>query len=186
MGMPRRTRSRRRSSVPGETSGPSAMRIGSAGDLDLAVALGLQLADQALEIIGDQRGVGPDGVQGPRDHPLRLVSPGRGERPLFRIPLGLVVIPVAHDLVHRAAVDAARRPLRRLDEVAEQLRARLEGRVIDVAIEGLVQAVHDLRHAHLPSPSHARALPPAHALSPAVARDGARAPWTCTIQSRRP
>src|SRR5687768_11344219 len=56
-----------------------ALRQVRASNFDLAVALGLQLADRALEIILDKPGVRADGLQRARDDPFRLVPPRRRE-----------------------------------------------------------------------------------------------------------
>src|SRR6185436_12530292 len=50
-----------------------ALRQGRAGNFDLPVALGLQLADRALKIILNKPGVGADRLQRARDDPFRLV-----------------------------------------------------------------------------------------------------------------
>jgi hypothetical protein len=49
-----------------------ALRQVRASNLDLPVALGLQLADRGLKIILNKPGVGADGLQRARDDPFRL------------------------------------------------------------------------------------------------------------------
>ena len=55
------------------------VRQGRAGNFDLPVALGLQLADRRLEITLDKPGVGADRLQRARDNPFRLLPPRRRE-----------------------------------------------------------------------------------------------------------
>ena len=64
-----------------------ASRQVRAGNLDLPVALGLQLADRALEIILDEPGVGADRLQRARDDPFRLLAPRRREGVFARHPI---------------------------------------------------------------------------------------------------
>src|ERR1700752_673234 len=59
----------------------------------------------------------------------------------------MIVVPVAHDLVHLAAVDTARLALSLLDEVAEERGAWRKRHVVDVAVQGLVHSEHELGHA---------------------------------------
>ena len=61
-----------------------AVRQVRASNFDLPVALGLQLADRALEIILNKPGVGADRLQRARDDPFRLVPPRRREG-VFRL-----------------------------------------------------------------------------------------------------
>src|SRR5690606_37329821 len=98
-----------------------ALRQVWASNFDLPVAFGLQLANRALELISNERGVGAHRRQRARDDPLRLASPcGREGTPVC-IPRRIIVIPITHDLIHSTTVDTARLPLRFLDEVAEEL-----------------------------------------------------------------
>src|SRR6185503_18329680 len=123
-----------------------AVRQVRAGNFDLPGALGLQLTNRALEIIPNKRCVGADGLQRARDDPFRLLPPRRGER-LFRCtPPRIIVIPVAHDLIHLATVDTAGLPLSLVDEVAEERRAWRKCHMVDVAVQGLVHSKHELRH----------------------------------------
>jgi hypothetical protein len=123
-----------------------ASRQVRAGNFDLAVAPGLQLADCPLEIICDDRGIGTDRLERARDDPFRLPPPRRREGSLVCIPFRLVVVPVTHDFVHVAAVDAARLTLSLLDEVAEQGGAWRKRRMVDVAVQGLVHSKHEPGH----------------------------------------
>src|SRR6185369_198531 len=100
-----------------------------ASNFDLPVALGLQLADRTLEIIPNKPGVGADRLQRARDDPFRLVPPRRREGVFRCIPFRMIVVPVTHDLVHVATVDAARLTLSLLDEVAEERGAWRERRM---------------------------------------------------------
>src|SRR5258705_6663548 len=63
-----------------------ALRQVRASNFDLPVALCLQLADRALEIISNKSGVGADRLQRARDDPLQLVPPRRREGAFPRIP----------------------------------------------------------------------------------------------------
>jgi hypothetical protein len=123
-----------------------AVRQVRASDFDLPVALGLQLADRALEIILNEHGVGPDRLQRTRDDPLRLLPPRRREGVFLCIPFRMIVIPVTHDLIHLATVDTAGLPLSLLNEVAEERGAWPKRHVVDVAVQGLVHTEHELSH----------------------------------------
>ena len=79
-----------------------------AGYFDVAGVVGFEIADEVLEVVFDQCGVGADGGQRVRGYPLGMVSPGGCEGVFVGLPVGLVVVPVAHDLVHAAAVDCCR------------------------------------------------------------------------------
>ena len=123
-----------------------ALRQHRPGHFDLAVALGLERTDRALEIRAHQRGVGTDRRQRPRDDPFRLAPPRRREVALRVAPFRVVVVPVPHDLIHAAAIDAARLPLRLFDEVAKERGTGRERHVVDVPVERLVHAEHELGH----------------------------------------
>jgi hypothetical protein len=97
-----------------------AVRQARASNFDLCIALGLELADGALEIVLDKPGVRADRLQRARDDPFRLVPPRRREGVFVRAPFGMIVVPVPHDLVHLTPVHAARLPPSFLDEVAEE------------------------------------------------------------------
>src|SRR6201984_1381168 len=125
-----------------------ALRQVRASNFDLSGALGLQLADRALKIILNKPGVGADRLQRARDDPFRLVSPRRREGAFPCTPFRMIVVPVAHDLIYFAPVDAARLPLSLLDEVAEERGAWRKRHMVDVAIQGLVHSAHELSHSH--------------------------------------
>src|SRR5688572_14514332 len=134
-----------------------ASRQVRAGNFDLPVALGLQLADRALEIILNQPGVGADRLQRARDDPFRLLPPRRGEGAFICIPFRMLVVPVTHDLVHLATVDTARLPLSLLDEVAEERGAWRKRHMVDVAVQGLVHSEHEPSHTtSFPRAAHPR------------------------------
>src|SRR5262245_13962901 len=128
-----------------------------ASNFDLPVAFALQRADRALEITLNKPGVGADRLQRARDDPFRLLPPRRREGVFRCIPFRMVVVPVAHDLIHLTTVDAARLPLSLFDEVAEQRGAWRKRRVVDVSVQGLVHSEHEPRHAHVLSPMGAGA-----------------------------
>src|SRR5258705_2713664 len=123
-----------------------ALRQVRASNFDLPVALGLQLADRALKIILNKPGVGADRLQRARDDPFRLVPPRRREGVLLCIPFRMIFVPVTHDLIHLATVDTDRLPLSLLDEVAEERGAWRKRHMVDVAVQGLVHAEHELGH----------------------------------------
>src|SRR5262249_23483327 len=123
-----------------------ALRQVRASHFDLSVALGLQLADRALEILVDKPGVGADRRQRARDDPFRLLPPRRGEGALVCFPFTMIVVPVPHDLIHLATVHTAGLPLSLLDEVAEEGGAWRKRRVVDVAVQGLVHSEYELGH----------------------------------------
>src|SRR5262245_22726059 len=123
-----------------------ALRQGRASNFDLPVALGLQLADRALKIILNKPGVGADRLQRARDDPFRLVPPQRREGVFLYIPFRMIVVPVTHDLIHLATVDAARLPPSLLDEVAEERGAWRKRHMVDVAVQGLIHSEHELSH----------------------------------------
>src|ERR1700740_2851643 len=125
-----------------------ALRQVRASNFDLPVALGLQLADRALKIILNKPGVGADRLQRARDDPFRLVPPRRREGAFLCIPFRVAVVPVTHALSNLATVDTARQPLSLLDEVAEERGAWRKRHMVDVAIQGLVHAEHELSHTH--------------------------------------
>ena len=125
-----------------------AVRQVWASHFELPVALGLQLADRAGKIIRNQGGVGTDRRQRARDDPFRLLAPRRREGAFVGIPVRLLVVPVAHDLIHLATVDTARLPLRLLDEVAEERGAWRKRQMVDVAVQGLVHSEHERSHSH--------------------------------------
>src|SRR5437764_7192358 len=111
-----------------------AVRQARASNFDLPVALGLQLAERALKITPNKRGVGTDRLQRARDDPLWLVPPRRREGVFRCIPIRMIVVPVTHDLIHLATVHTARLPLSLLDEVAEEHWAWRRRHMVDVAV----------------------------------------------------
>src|SRR6266436_8176356 len=126
-----------------------ALRQVRASNFDLPVALGLERADRALKIILNKPGVGTDRLQRSRDDPFRLVPPHRRESVFICIPFRMIVVPVAHDLIHVATVHTARLPLSLLDEAAEERGAWRKRQMVDVAVQGLVHSEHELSHAHV-------------------------------------
>src|SRR5690349_17013470 len=89
-------------------------------DSNSPFALGLEFPHRRLEVVAmDQRGVGANRFQRARHHPFGRSSPRRGEVALRLAPFGLVVVPVAHDLIEAAAIDASCLAPRLLDEVPE-------------------------------------------------------------------
>jgi hypothetical protein len=124
-----------------------AVRQVWASNFDLPVAFGLYPADRALETFLYELGVGADRLQRARDDPFRLVPPRRREGAFLRIPFRMVVVPVAHDLIHSAAVHTARLPLSFLDEVAKERGAGRERHMVDVPVQGLIHSEHELGHA---------------------------------------
>src|SRR6187397_1804313 len=141
-----------------------ALRQVRASNFDLPVALGLQLADRALKIVLNKLGVGADRLQRARGDPFRLVPPRRREGVFLGIPFRMFVVPVAHDLIHAAAVDTAGLPLSLLDEVAEQRGAWRKRRVVDVAVQGLVHSENV--PAQVRSLCHPRTMPQRRYASP--------------------
>ena len=71
-----------------------AVRQVRASHFDLPVALGLQLADRALQIVLNKPGVGADRFQRARDDPFRLVPPRRREGAFLCIPFRIIVAAV--------------------------------------------------------------------------------------------
>ena len=69
-----------------------ALRQVRASYFDLPVALGLQRADRALEIVLNKPGVGADRLQRARDDPFRLVPPRRREGVFLCIPFRMIVV----------------------------------------------------------------------------------------------
>src|SRR3546814_4331261 len=59
----------------------------------------------------------------------------------------MFVVPIAHDLIDFAAVEAARLLLSLLDEVAEERGVGRKFHMVDVSVEGLVHSEHQLGHA---------------------------------------
>src|SRR6478736_7096728 len=135
-----------------------ALRQVRASNFDLPVALGLQLANRALQIVLNKPGVRADRLQRARDDPFRLVPPRRREGVFLCRPFRMIAVPVTHDLIHLAAVDTPRLPLSLLDEVAEERGTWRERHMVDVAVQGLIHAEHEPRHStSFPHAAHPRA-----------------------------
>jgi hypothetical protein len=58
----------------------------------------------------------------------------------------LVFVPVTHDLVQAATVNQARQAAHVLDEVTEELAGWRKFRMVDVAVQGLIQSIRELGH----------------------------------------
>src|SRR5262252_10222116 len=64
------------------------------------------------------------------------------------VPIRTVIVPITHDLVHAATVHCARQAARLLQEMTgERGTGWPNSHVVDVAVEGLVQSIHELCHA---------------------------------------
>ena len=74
-----------------------ALRQYRAGNFDLPVALGLQLADRAWRIILNKPRVGADRLQRARDDLFRLVAPCRRKGVFLCIPFRMIVVLLPHD-----------------------------------------------------------------------------------------
>src|SRR5580698_6382529 len=72
------------------------------GYVDLPFQLSLQPADHRLEVTRDEGGVGSDRLQRTRHNPLPLAPPHRRVLPVPRVPIGKIIVPITHDLVHAA------------------------------------------------------------------------------------
>jgi hypothetical protein len=68
------------------------------------------------------------------ERPAGMSAPDGRELPPLRVPAGIVLVPVAHDLVHAAPVDAAREAALVLDPVAEERGARRHRVMVDIAV----------------------------------------------------
>src|SRR5690349_2503040 len=117
-----------------------AVRQLRSGDGNLAFQLVLQGTYRAVEVIRDERGVGADRLQRTRHDPFAQIAP-RGREVAFRgPPPGLVFVPVAHDLVHAAAVDAAGQLAHVLNPMTEERGTGGEPLVVDVTVERYVHS----------------------------------------------
>src|SRR5262249_31275571 len=117
-------------------------------DCNLPNALSLQLTYHNLEVILDKRGIGANRFQRARHDPLLLAPPCRRELAFLGAPLRTVFIPIAHNLVQAATVDAPRPPAQLIYEVAKKRRPRRRKfLMIDVATKGLVHPEDELGHA---------------------------------------
>ena len=86
-----------------------------------------------------------------RHHPFGQLAPCGGirgkVRPALRIVLvEVVAVPIPHQLIGPAAIDAPGGTARRLDPVPEQHRPAIELVVVDIPVERLVHPEHKLRH----------------------------------------
>src|ERR1700733_3596998 len=77
------------------------------GEVNLSHEPRLDLPQHGPDVIPDQRGVGADCFQRARHNPLWQVSPRRGEVKIPRVPIGLVFVPITHDLVRAATIHTA-------------------------------------------------------------------------------
>src|SRR5208282_322857 len=119
------------------------------GNFNLPNELSLQPTYHRLEVIPDKCGVGPDRLQRARHNPLRLLPPPRREVAVLRVPVHLVFVPITHYLIHAATVHTARQAARLLDEVTRERGIGWpDFHVVDVAIQGLVQSIHELCHGY--------------------------------------
>src|SRR5690349_18858057 len=83
----------------------------------------------------------------------------------------MIVVPVTHDGIHLATIDAARLPASLLDEVAEERWAWRKPHMVDVAVKRLVHSEDELRHAaNLQGLQNSLSRRPAEARSGAIAR----------------
>src|SRR4029453_12450878 len=103
-------------------------------------------AHHRLEVIPDEGGVGADRLQRARHDPFLLAPPRRREVALLRVPLGMILVPITHDLIEAATVHAARLVARLLDEVTEERGAWRKRHVVDIAVQGLVHSEDELCH----------------------------------------
>src|SRR5262245_53226913 len=121
------------------------------GNVDLPIHLSLQPAYRHLEVIPDECDVAADRLERARHNPLPLAPPHRRKVAILCVPIGKVIVPITHDLVHAATVHCARQAARPLHEVTgERGTGWPNSHVVDVAVEGLVQSIHELCHATRP------------------------------------
>src|SRR5262249_37085269 len=90
---------------------------------------------------------------------FRLVPPRRRKGVFLGIPFRMIVVPVSHDLIHLATVDAARLPPSFLDEVAEECGTWPKRHVVGVAVQGLGIPNPSLAICHFPSLAGSTARP---------------------------
>src|SRR5262245_42920504 len=121
------------------------------GNVNLPIQLSLQPAYRRLEVVLDECDVGADRLQRARHNPLPLASPHRRKVAILCVPIRKVIVPITHDLVHAATVHCARQAARLVHEVTgERGTGWPNSHVVDVAVEGLVQSIHELCHATKP------------------------------------
>src|SRR5690625_7694023 len=80
-----------------------------AADLELTLHCLLQFTDRSRSIFPDKRRVRPHVPELRGDYPLRYVPPGFSELLFGFCPVGIVDIPIAHELIKPATVDTAAR-----------------------------------------------------------------------------
>src|SRR5690349_15628696 len=85
-----------------------ALRKDRSANLNLSGNFGLQLADRRFEVSVNQGGVGANRLQRSRYDPFRLAPPRVGKFAPWLVPFGMILVPIAHDFIEVAAVDAAR------------------------------------------------------------------------------
>src|SRR5262249_5844631 len=121
------------------------------GNVNLPVQLSRQPAYRRLEVILDESDCGADRLHGPPPTPSPLPPPHRRKVAILCVPIRKVIVPITHDLVHAATVQYARQAARPLHEVTgERGTGWPDSHVVDVAVEGLVQSIHELCHATKP------------------------------------
>src|SRR5262245_48521089 len=121
-------------------------------NVNLPIQLSFQPAYRRLEVILDECDVGADRLQRARHNPLPLAPPHRRKVAILCVPIRKIIVPITHDLVHAATVHGARQAARLLHEVTgERGTGWPNSHVVDVAVEGLVQSIHELCHATKPS-----------------------------------
>src|SRR3546814_3599086 len=69
-----------------------------------SIDLGLEPTDFRLEVLLQQRRIGPNRIQRARHHPFRRLAPRCGKFVLRDIPAGLVIVPIAHGLIEMTTV----------------------------------------------------------------------------------
>src|SRR5260370_362968 len=113
---------------------------------------GLQPARRRRKVVLDECSVGSDGLQRARHDPLWLAPPHCRIVALLRIPIRKVCVPIAHHLVHAAAVHHAGQAAHMLYEMTKEPGLWRHDLMIDVAVERLVQSEDELRHGARPPP----------------------------------
>src|SRR4051812_18722937 len=90
-----------------ETEVSEARREFGSGDVDLSVDIRLQSAHERFDVLRYERGIRADRLQRGGHDPLRLRAPGGGEVVLDGVPVRLILVPVAHDLVDPSTIQGA-------------------------------------------------------------------------------
>src|SRR5690625_2022961 len=117
-----------------------------AADLELTLHCLLQFTDRSRSIFPDKRRVRPHVPELRGDYPLRYVPPGFSELLFSFCPAGIVDIPIAHELIKPATVDAAAQAPGLLDEMPEQIPIETECLVVNESIKRLVHAEEQCGH----------------------------------------